>query len=119
MSYNELEEVKQKKLEETAKRKEQRLKDDIKWILSDPRGRRIFWWLFNITKVFETGFMGNSRDAYEWGKQFVGKILLSKVMEINGFKSLDQMYREDMAEKESEKKQFGGGDLKTEDNDGY
>jgi hypothetical protein len=94
--------LKQKKQEEKLKRKHQRALDDLKWILSDPRGRRFIWKLINTAKTFETGFCGNSRDVFEWGKQHIGKLILKEIMEVSGFKALDQMYREDEAEKKME-----------------
>jgi hypothetical protein len=91
-----------KKQEERSKKKLQREQDDLRWILSDPRGRRFIWKWLNKAMTFETGFMGNSRDVYEWGKQFIGKSLQKEIMDVSGFKSLDQMYREDKALKEQE-----------------
>lgn len=97
------EELKQKEQEKEFKRKHQRELDDLKWILSDPRGRRFVWKLIKYTcHVFDGYFSGSSRDIHEHAKQFVGKIVLRDIMDATGFKALDQMYREDEAEKKME-----------------
>jgi len=56
--------------------------DDIKWLLSSPRGRRIVWWLLSITGVFRTSFNASgSTTFFNEGGRNIGLQLLAKVQE--------------------------------------
>lgn len=56
--------------------------DDIKWLLSSPRGRRLVWWLLGITGVFRTSFNASgSTTFFNEGSRNVGLQLLAKVQE--------------------------------------
>lgn len=46
--------------------------DDIKWLMSDPRGRRIVWGLLELTGVFRSSFTGNSETFFREGERNIG-----------------------------------------------
>lgn len=56
--------------------------EDIKWLMSSPRGRRLVWWLLDITGVYRTSFSSQrgGTDFNEGGRN-TGLKLLAKVQE--------------------------------------
>jgi hypothetical protein len=56
--------------------------DDIKWLMSSPRGRRLVWWMLSITGVFRTSFNASgSVTFFNEGSRNIGLQLLAKVQE--------------------------------------
>jgi hypothetical protein len=71
---NQVENAKQKE----RSRREQEL-NDVRWVLSDRRGRRWFWAKLNECGVFKTSFDGSSRTYFNEGERNVGLKLLADV----------------------------------------
>lgn len=55
--------------------------DDIKWLMSSPRGRRIFWWVLEIAGVFRTSYPCDANMAFREGGRNIGLQLQAKVIE--------------------------------------
>lgn len=64
--------------EEKARRLET---DDLKWLMSDKRGRRVMWRLLETTGVYRSSFTGNSETFFREGQRNVGLRLLSDIHE--------------------------------------
>lgn len=47
-------------------------KDDWKWLMSSPRGRRIMWRLLGWTGMYRSSFTGNSETFFREGERNVG-----------------------------------------------
>jgi hypothetical protein len=58
-------------------------KDDARWILADPRGRRFVSRILNETRVFAPCFTGNATTYLYLGKRDVGLFILNQVMDAN------------------------------------
>lgn len=56
--------------------------EDIAWLMSQPRGRRIMWRLLGIAGIFRSSFTGNSATFFNEGRRDVGLQFLSDVNEI-------------------------------------
>lgn len=56
--------------------------EDLKWLMSDKRGRRVVWRLLDKTGVYRSSFTGNSTTFFNEGARNVGLQLL---LEINQF----------------------------------
>lgn len=56
-------------------------KDDLKWILSDPKGRRFIWKYLSFCGVFRTSFTGNSQTFFKEGERNIGLRLFDEVFE--------------------------------------
>lgn len=54
--------------------------EDIKWLMSSPRGRRLVWWILEITGIYRTSFSStrNVTDFNEGGRN-VGLKVLARV----------------------------------------
>lgn len=61
-----------KEAEEKANLRMLQEKEDLKWILSDPRGRRFIWKILEFCKVFNTTMTGNSYTYFNEGQRNVG-----------------------------------------------
>lgn len=73
------EEIAQRKKIENAK---QTMRDDIKWLMSSPRGRRIFWWLLEITHVYRSSLAPDLITmARLEGERNVGLQVHAKIMD--------------------------------------
>lgn len=83
-------------------RREQEL-NDIRYILKSEEGRRFIWRLLNLTGFYKSEFFGNSRDFFDKGKRAIGTSLHADVMEADGFKSFEKMYKEFLKGVEEEK----------------
>lgn len=55
--------------------------DDVRWLMSDKRGRRLIWRLFAIAGIYRTSFTGNSTTFFNEGRRDVGLHFLSDVQE--------------------------------------
>lgn len=55
------------------------LADDIRWLMSNKRGRRIAWWLLEFAGVYRTSFTGNSQTFFNEGMRNVGLALMKQI----------------------------------------
>lgn len=56
--------------------------EDLKWVMSDSRGRRFMWRLLGGTGPFRNAFAGDdSRTCFNLGMQNVGQMLLAALHE--------------------------------------
>lgn len=55
--------------------------EDLKWLMSDKRGRRIMWNLLAFTGVFRQPFTGNSETFFRCGMMNVGQKFLGDINE--------------------------------------
>lgn len=55
--------------------------DDIKWLMSDKRGRRFVWRLLEKTGIYRTSFTGNSETFFKEGARNVGLQILALIHE--------------------------------------
>lgn len=65
----------QRRLEEEASKASRAVKGeeaDLAWLMSSPRGRRVFWRLLKRTNVFGSSMTGNSQTFYNEGRRSVG-----------------------------------------------
>lgn len=53
--------------------------DDIRFILSTPQGRRVYWRLLSQFGIFKTSFTGNSTTFFNEGQRNAGLFLLSEL----------------------------------------
>lgn len=72
--------------------------NDLRWILSDPRGRRFIWKLLTFCKVFESIWSQSAMIHYLSGQQDVGHYVLAEVGEAHD-ESIIIMMRENKKEK--------------------
>lgn len=72
------EELKQRKQAENATRT---AIEDIKWLMSSPRGRRIFWWILQIAGVFRTSYPCDANMAFREGGRNIGLQMQARVIE--------------------------------------
>lgn len=68
-----------RRTEREEKRKQRQREDDLRWLIADPRGRRILRQLMADARHDQPTFNGNSRDAYVIGQQ---KLIADLVREI-------------------------------------
>lgn len=58
--------------------------EDIKWLMSSPRGRRIVWWLLEKAGVNRTSFNNSgSVMAFNEGQRNMGLMLQAQVVELS------------------------------------
>lgn len=57
---------------EAAERTEHQRTEDFKWLMADPRGRRIVWWLLEQAGVYRSSFTGNSETFFREGERNIG-----------------------------------------------
>jgi hypothetical protein len=91
--------------EKWTKFREEREREDLLWLLSDERGRRVIWKILKLCGAFNVSFSGDQLiEAFNSGKRIVGADIQKDIVEISGFKMLDVMVAEDnnFAEKEKE-----------------
>lgn len=53
--------------------------EDFRWLMSDKKGRRILWRLFEMTGVYRTSFTGNEETFFREGQRNVGLMLVDRV----------------------------------------
>lgn len=53
--------------------------EDLKWLMSDKRGRRFIWSLLAFTGVFRNPFTGNSETFFRCGEMNVGQKYLGDI----------------------------------------
>lgn len=63
---------------EKHERTQRRDADDLKWLMSDKRGRRVMWRLLETTGVFRNPYAGKEGDtAFRCGVMNVGQMLFA------------------------------------------
>lgn len=71
------------KVSEKSRKERERLKAemaDLRHVLSDPRGRRVVWKLFDRAGIFRTSFNGNgSATFFNEGQRNIGLMFLNEV----------------------------------------
>lgn len=72
-----------KKRNREVKNAEETRKNDLRWMLSDPRGRRIAWRLLEVSGVFRISFTGNSETFFREGCRNVGLQFLHEILEVD------------------------------------
>lgn len=90
-----------KKAKQTEKRIREQELNDLRWILSQPQGRRHVWRLLEFCGVFKNSFTGNSTTFYNEGMRNVGTKQLADLMEANPRAFLEMM-EENIKEKEKQ-----------------
>ena len=64
------------------RREADRLSADVKWVMSEPQGRRFALWLMNKAALNETSFRGNALDmAFREGHRNLGLMVQAHVLE--------------------------------------
>jgi hypothetical protein len=86
-----------KEAQDEEKRKRERELSDMKWLLSDARGRRVIAILLDHCGVYRGVFTGNSTTFYNAGKQDVGHFLAAYVTQADQM-ALVQIQREQISE---------------------
>lgn len=54
--------------------------EDVRWLMADPRGRRLMWSWLEFTGVRRTAMTGNSQTFFNLGVQNVGLMLEANIM---------------------------------------
>jgi hypothetical protein len=62
--------------------KQLRDEGDLKWLMSDKRGRRVIWRLLESTGLYQSSFTGNSETFFREGRRDVGLKLLATVQDV-------------------------------------
>lgn len=58
--------------------------DDIRWLVSSPRGRRLVWWILGKAGVNRTSFNNSgSVMAFNEGQRNIGLMLQGEVLDAN------------------------------------
>ena len=75
-------EARRKADEETQKRiATEQERDDYRWLLGDPRGRRIMWELLSSCGLYRTSFVhSGSQTAFNEGMRNIGLMLNDRVL---------------------------------------
>lgn len=55
--------------------------DDIRWLMSSPRGRRLVWWLLQIAGVHRTSYPCDANMAFREGGRNIGLQLQARVID--------------------------------------
>lgn len=55
--------------------------DDIAWLMSEERGRRIMFRLLEMCSVYRSSFTGNSQTFFNEGRRAVGTTLITDITE--------------------------------------
>ena len=75
-------ETKTEALRQQAENARRTFVEDIKWLMSSPRGRRLVWWLLSKAGVFRTSFNNSgSITAFNEGQRNMGLMLQGEVLE--------------------------------------
>lgn len=55
--------------------------EDIRWLMSSPRGKRIAWWLMDITGVFRTSLPNDANLPVREGARNIGLTVQAALVE--------------------------------------
>lgn len=64
-----------------AKTEARTLAEDVKWLMSSPRGRRIVWRVLGLAGIYRSSFTGNSETFFREGARNLGLQVLGWVNE--------------------------------------
>lgn len=64
------------------KERAKRAEADLRWVLSDPRGRRFLWQLLGDSGIFRTSFTGNSETFFREGMRNLGLQVFTRIHEV-------------------------------------
>lgn len=53
--------------------------EDFKWLMADPRGRRVVWRYLGLAGVFRSSFTGNSETFFREGERNIGLKLMADI----------------------------------------
>lgn len=83
-----------------------KLLDDIRWVLSNRKGRRLIWWILSLCGVFRASFVvkDTNQTAFNEGRRDVGLRLLLELQTANP-KAYSQMEDEVLAENGKKEKE--------------
>lgn len=57
-------------------------REEIRWVLSDRRGRNVVWWLLQRAGIYRTSFMGDANStAFNEGQRNIGLALHSRMID--------------------------------------
>lgn len=56
--------------------------EDLKWIMSNKRGRRFIWRLLSTAGIYRTSFTGNSTTFFNEGMRNLGLMILQEIHEV-------------------------------------
>lgn len=65
-----------------AKRRAEREAGDMRWIMSDARGRRFIWRLLGNAGIFRTSFTGNSETFFREGARSIGLQVFAELHQV-------------------------------------
>jgi hypothetical protein len=75
-------EVQHEAIKQKADNERRTFVEDIKWLMSSPRGRRLVWWLLSKSGVSRTSFNNSgSVMAFNEGQRNIGLMLQAEVLE--------------------------------------
>lgn len=85
-------------------RLQSRLEDDVRWVLSSPKGQRVFWWIWSLCNTFGASYVqkDSTHTAFNEGKRDVGLRLMLLIGRINP-KILSQIQDNILAEEGKKK----------------
>lgn len=72
----------QKEAKKLADFEEKTETEDLKWVMSNKRGRRFVWRLMERTGIYRTSFTGNSTTFFNEGQRNIGLMLVSEIHEV-------------------------------------
>lgn len=80
--------------------------DDIRWVLSNRKGRRLLWFVLSLCGVFRASFVAkdSNQTAFNEGRRDVGLRLLRDIASANP-KAYSQMEDEVLADQGKKKKE--------------
>jgi len=55
--------------------------DDIRWLMSSPRGRRIVWWLLEIAGVYRTSYPCDANMPFREGARNIGLQVQARIID--------------------------------------
>lgn len=83
--YNPLEaEQEQEKAGKEAKTKRDQELEDLRFVMGDKRGRRVFLKLLERTGVYRNPFTGNSETFFKCGEMNIGQYLIAEIQALGG-----------------------------------
>ena len=91
------------------KERAKRAEADLRWVLSDPRGRRFLWQLLGDAGIFRTSFTGNSETFFREGMRNLGLQVFTKIHEV-----APDLYLEMAQEAQAEQKADAESDALTD-----
>lgn len=65
-----------------AKRRADREAGDLRWLMSDARGRRFIWKLLGNAGIFRTSFTGNSETFFREGARSIGLQVFAELHQV-------------------------------------